>query len=225
MLNGSKTFIYLFIYSDHFCLEINLCVFIGHLLEHSWSPCQHTSPESTELHQSINRFLQQSYLPRDITSQLGIWPCRCCFSLTFMLLRCQHNIDYHTFFWFSARKVWRLLCGHMPVWAQNVSLQGGLSLRHHKWAEEQPEYRDTEPSGLKMGLILMECGQWIVLLEALLANGFLFSSVFCPHSRWILGVDLQCEGTWQHLALFRIERHQWLVPQCPTTRRMGLLMW
>lgn len=170
-------------------------------------------------------FHQQSYLPRDITSQLGIWPCRCCFSLTFMLLRCQHDIDYHTFFWFSARKVWRLLCGHMPVWAQNVSLQGGLSLRHHKGAEEQPEYRDTEPSGLKMGLILMECGQWIVLLEALLADGFLFSSVFCPHSRWILGVDLQCEGTWQHLALFRIERHQRQVPQCPTTRRMGLLMW
>lgn len=174
---------------------MNLCVFIGHSLV-MWSPCQHTSPESTERHQSINRFYQQSCLPVDITSQLGIWPLRCCFSLTFMLLRCQHDIDYHTFFWFSARKVWRLLCGHMPVWAQNVSLQGGLSLRHHKGAEEEPEYRDTEPPGFKMGLVLMERAQWIVLLGALLANGFLFGSVFCPHSRWILGVDLPM---WRYL--------------------------
>lgn len=49
---------HLFIYSDNFCLEINLCIFFGHLLAYTWgSPCQNAHSESTELRPSINRFL------------------------------------------------------------------------------------------------------------------------------------------------------------------------
>lgn len=190
-----------------------------------WSPCQHTSPESTELHQSINRFYQQSYLPRDITSQFGIWPLRCSFSLTFMLLRCQHNIDYHTFFDFLLEKFGACnvgtcqfehktspcravcLCDITKEQRKSQSI-ATRSLPASKW----DWFSWNAPNELSS---LERCWQMdfcLVLFSVHIQGGF-----------WEL--TCQCEGTWRHLTLLRIERHPRLIPQCPTTRRMGLLMW
>lgn len=194
--------LFIYLYTQILSVWLSICEFPpAPLLKYSWG---HHVPSVSHQQSHISPLIvsyKQLNIAVDVPLRIWLRPLHCCFSRSFLLQRCQHDVGYHTL-WFSAGKVWRLLCEHVPVSTQNVSLQGTLSLRQHKGAEQQPECGDTEPPGFKMGLILMECGQWIVLLGALLANGVLFSSVLSSHSGGFWEPKCFCSWfyDWPHLS-------------------------
>lgn len=179
-----------------------------------WSPCQHTTPESTELHWSIKRFLPAVVLYNrynitawDLASSLLI------FSYFYAAaLPTRHWLSH--FFDFLLEKFGTCYVGTCQF-EHKTSPCRAVCL-----CDTTKEQRNSQSTATRsLPASKWDWFSWNAPNELSSLERY-WQMDFC-----LVLFSVHIQGGFWELTLLRMERHQRLIPQCPTTRSTGLYMW